>query len=60
MAAGSVMTVDVELDGHRFTALTGGPAFTFDEAISLQVYGETQEEVARTGLLWRPKAAKKA
>lgn len=32
------MTVDFELDGHRFTALNGGPAFTFNEAISFQVY----------------------
>ncbi|MDO9359258.1 MAG: VOC family protein [Polaromonas sp.] len=43
--AGSVMTVDFELDGQPFTALNGGPAFTFNEAISLQIYCETQEEV---------------
>lgn len=42
---GSVMTVEFELDGQRFTALNGGPAFTFNEAISLQVRCETQEEV---------------
>ena len=43
--AGSVMTVDFELDGHPFVALNGGPEFTFNEAISYQVSCETQEEV---------------
>lgn len=43
--AGSVMTVDFELDGHRFTALNGGPVFTFNEAVSFQIICETQEEV---------------
>jgi predicted 3-demethylubiquinone-9 3-methyltransferase (glyoxalase superfamily) len=43
--AGSVMVVAFELDGHPFTALNGGPAFTFNEAISLQVNCDTQEEV---------------
>lgn len=43
--AGSVMTVDFDLDGHRFTALNGGPMFTFSEAISLQVFCETQAEI---------------
>ncbi|HEY8515072.1 MAG TPA: VOC family protein [Candidatus Binatia bacterium] len=44
---GSVMTVDFELDGQPFTALNGGPAFTFNEAISLQVFCDTQEEIDR-------------
>ena len=35
--AGSVMTVDFELDGHHFTALNGGPVFTFNEAVSFQL-----------------------
>jgi predicted 3-demethylubiquinone-9 3-methyltransferase (glyoxalase superfamily) len=43
--AGSVMVVAFELDGQPFTALNGGPQFTFNEAISLQVYCETQKEV---------------
>ncbi len=43
--AGSVMTVAFELDGVPFTALNGGPLFTFNEAISLQVYCDTQEEI---------------
>jgi predicted 3-demethylubiquinone-9 3-methyltransferase (glyoxalase superfamily) len=44
-APGTVMTVEFELDGHPFTALNGGPAFRFNEAISLQVSCETQDEV---------------
>src|SRR5207249_1953961 len=43
--AGSVMTVEFELDGQTFTALNGGPVFTFNEAVSLEVHCETQEEV---------------
>jgi predicted 3-demethylubiquinone-9 3-methyltransferase (glyoxalase superfamily) len=43
--AGSVMTVAFELDGQMFTALNGGPDFKFNEAISLQINCETQEEV---------------
>jgi predicted 3-demethylubiquinone-9 3-methyltransferase (glyoxalase superfamily) len=43
--AGSVMTVAFQLDGQSFTALNGGPIFEFNEAISLQVNCETQEEV---------------
>ena len=42
---GSVMTVDFELDGQPFTALNGGPVFTFNEAVSLQVYCDAQEEI---------------
>ena len=42
---GTVMTVAFELDGQTFTALNGGPVFTFNEAISFQVSCETQEEV---------------
>jgi predicted 3-demethylubiquinone-9 3-methyltransferase (glyoxalase superfamily) len=43
--AGTVMVVAFELDGQAFTALNGGPMFTFNEAISFQVYCETQAEV---------------
>ena len=42
---GSVMTVTFELDGQQFTALNGGPMFTFNEAISLEVHCKDQEEV---------------
>src|SRR3954470_18259138 len=43
--AGSVMVVAFELEGQPFTALNGGPLFKFNEALSLQVYCETQEEI---------------
>ena len=43
--AGTVMTVAFELDGQTFTVLNGGPIFVFNEAISLQINCETQEEV---------------
>ena len=43
--AGMVMTVTFELAGQEFTALNGGPEFTFNEAVSLLVNCETQEEV---------------
>jgi predicted 3-demethylubiquinone-9 3-methyltransferase (glyoxalase superfamily) len=42
---GTVLTVAFELDGQSFTALNGGPAFQFSEAISFQVSCETQKEV---------------
>lgn len=43
--AGTVMTVEFELDGQKFVALNGGPEFKFDEAISFQIGCESQEEV---------------
>src|SRR5215213_1658931 len=43
--AGMVMTVSFELDGQEFIALNGGPDFKFNEAISLQVSCNGQEEV---------------
>ena len=42
---GSVMVVAFELDGQAFTALNGGPIFKFNEAVSLQVFCENQEEI---------------
>jgi predicted 3-demethylubiquinone-9 3-methyltransferase (glyoxalase superfamily) len=42
---GSVMVVDFQLDGQKFVALNGGPAFNFTEAISFVVNCDTQEEV---------------
>jgi predicted 3-demethylubiquinone-9 3-methyltransferase (glyoxalase superfamily) len=41
----SVMTVQFELDGQAFTALNGGPDFKFNEAVSLEVHCESQEEI---------------
>jgi predicted 3-demethylubiquinone-9 3-methyltransferase (glyoxalase superfamily) len=43
--AGSVLEVLFELNGQPFTALNGGPLFKFNEAVSLQVMCETQDEI---------------
>ncbi len=43
--AGSVMTVEFQLDGQTFVGLNGGPHFTFSEAVSFVVNCETQQEV---------------
>jgi predicted 3-demethylubiquinone-9 3-methyltransferase (glyoxalase superfamily) len=42
---GAVMTVEIEINGQKFTALNGGPYFKFNEAVSFQVYCDTQEEL---------------
>lgn len=42
---GTVMTIDFEIEGQRFTALNGGPHFKFNEAFSIMVDCTTQEEV---------------
>lgn len=43
--AGTVLTVDFELDGQRVTAINGGPQFTFSEALSLLVECVDQAEI---------------
>jgi predicted 3-demethylubiquinone-9 3-methyltransferase (glyoxalase superfamily) len=43
--AGTVMTVDFELNGQQFVALNGGPHYKFSEAVSFVVSCENQEEV---------------
>jgi predicted 3-demethylubiquinone-9 3-methyltransferase (glyoxalase superfamily) len=43
--AGTVLTVDFLLDGQEYTAINGGPQFTFDEAISLLINCADQDEV---------------
>lgn len=43
--AGSVMTVNFQLDGQDFVALNAGPHFKFTEAISFVVDCGDQEEV---------------
>lgn len=43
--AGTVMTIEFELNGQVFTALNGGPVFKFNEAISFVVSCDSQEEV---------------
>ena len=42
---GSVMTVEFELSGQKFTALNGGPNFKFTEALSFQIFCDTQAEI---------------
>src|SRR5438132_13395652 len=42
---GSVMTANFRLDGQEFTALNGGPQYTFTPAISFVVHCETQPEL---------------
>jgi len=42
---GSVMVMEFELEGQKFTALNGGPVYSFSPAISFFVNCDTQEEV---------------
>ncbi|HYY25441.1 MAG TPA: VOC family protein [Candidatus Udaeobacter sp.] len=44
-AVGSVLTIEFEIEGQKFTALNGGPQFKFNESVSFVVKCETQEEV---------------
>ena len=44
-AAGKVITISFELDGLKFTALNGGPAHEFNEAVSFVVRCEDQAEI---------------
>lgn len=44
-SAGTVLTVDFVLDGQEYTAINGGPLFTFSEAISLLISCADQDEV---------------
>ena len=43
--AGSVMTMEFEIEGQRFVGLNGGPHFKFDEAVSFIVNCEDQDEI---------------
>jgi 2-polyprenyl-6-hydroxyphenyl methylase/3-demethylubiquinone-9 3-methyltransferase len=45
--AGDALTVEFTVLGMKFLGLNGGPNFTFDEAISFQVYTRDQEETDR-------------
>jgi predicted 3-demethylubiquinone-9 3-methyltransferase (glyoxalase superfamily) len=49
MPPGTVLTVSFRLEGQIFTALNGGPKFTFSPAVSFVVHCETQAEIDR---LW--------
>jgi predicted 3-demethylubiquinone-9 3-methyltransferase (glyoxalase superfamily) len=43
--AGSVMVVEFNINGQKFTALNGGPQYKFTEAVSFQVACDTQDEI---------------
>jgi predicted 3-demethylubiquinone-9 3-methyltransferase (glyoxalase superfamily) len=43
--AGTVMTVEFELDGQRFIGINGGSQFSFSEALSFLITCDTQEEI---------------
>lgn len=43
--AGSVMAVEFELNGQKFVGLNGGPQFTFNEAISFQIFCDDQKQL---------------
>jgi predicted 3-demethylubiquinone-9 3-methyltransferase (glyoxalase superfamily) len=47
MKESDVLTVDFTLDGQPWTALNGGPLFSFSEAISFQIICQDQEEADR-------------
>ena len=57
--AGTVLTVDFTLDGQEFTAINGGPQFTFDEAVSFLIHAPTRRRSTTTGP-GSPRAARKA
>jgi predicted 3-demethylubiquinone-9 3-methyltransferase (glyoxalase superfamily) len=42
---GTAMTVDFQLNGSKFIALNGGPQFVFNEAVSIVVYCDSQDEI---------------
>jgi predicted 3-demethylubiquinone-9 3-methyltransferase (glyoxalase superfamily) len=44
---GEVAVVGFELRGQRFSALNGGPAFQFNEAVSFVIDCDTQAEIDR-------------
>jgi predicted 3-demethylubiquinone-9 3-methyltransferase (glyoxalase superfamily) len=43
--AGTVMTVEFEVNGQRFVGINGGTEFKFDEAVSFAITCEDQDEV---------------
>ena len=45
--AGQAMVVEFDLEGQKFQALNGGPAFSFTEAVSFVIDCSSQDEVDR-------------
>ncbi len=50
MPEGSILSVEFELEGYRFTAINGGPVFKMNPSVSFSVACETREEI---DTLWR-------
>ncbi len=50
IAKGKVLHATFELDGREFTAMDGGPSFSFTEGFSLAATCETQQELDE---IWR-------
>lgn len=48
--AGSVLTIEFEIEGHKFLGLNGGPAFKFNPSISFFVVSKDDSEIDR---LWK-------
>ena len=42
---GKVLAVGFQINGQPFTALNGGPVFKINEAVSFQIFCETQDEI---------------
>lgn len=49
-SAGSVMTIDFQLDGFEFAAINGGPIFKFNPSISFFIVSKDEPEIDR---LWK-------
>ena len=45
MPLGTVMVITFTIEGQDFTALNGGPQFTFSPAVSFVINCDTQEEI---------------
>ncbi|MBS1600260.1 MAG: VOC family protein [Bacteroidetes bacterium] len=45
MPEGTVMSIEFELAGQRYTAINGGPLFTFNESVSFMVSCKDQKEI---------------
>lgn len=44
-SAGKDLTVEFELNGHKFVGLNGGPMFKFNPAVSFQIMCKDQAEI---------------
>lgn len=47
MPAGSLLTIDFEIEGQKFIAMNGGPHVKFNEAVSFMIHCKTQAELDR-------------